>query len=70
LKSIIDEVALNEAVLMLIQGVNKDDCEDVKNDFIAKYETWKSRKKEENVELEKLMNKLYADLLSTKVWNR
>ena len=70
LKSIIDEVALNEAVLMLIQGVNKDDCEDVKNDFISKYETWKTRNNEENIELEKLMNKFYANLLSVKVWNK
>ena len=70
LKSIIDEVALNEAVLVLIQGVNKDDCEDVKNDFISKYETWKSRNSEENIELGKLMNRLYANLLSVKVWNK
>ncbi len=70
LKELMDDVAVNETLLILTQAVNKEDCENIKNDFTSKYESWKKKITEENAYSENLMNKLFSALVSLKIWKK
>jgi len=70
LTKMIDDMTLNETIVFLTKALNKDDCEEVKNDFITKFETWKQRMTTENEELKSLMDKLFSYLMTMKVWKK
>lgn len=47
-KDKINDIAFNEALIFMTNGINDEDCEAVKNDFLSRYENWRSQIEEIN----------------------
>ncbi len=67
LKQILDDTVLNETIMLLINGINKEDCENVKNDFTSKFEAWKERQHNKNEEMMDAIQTLFTKLMYAKV---
>lgn len=67
IQKIADDVVLNETILLLTQALNKEDCDITKNDFISKFDTWKTRRSNENKDLEEKMSQLFLQLINVKL---
>ena len=63
----IDNMVLNETILFLTKGINKDDCETTKNEIMSKFEAWKERINNENENIHCLMTSLYGSLINLKL---
>lgn len=63
----IDEIAINEAIVFLLDGVNKVDYEMIRNDFTSKFEKWKNTITSQNEQKINLLNEFYHKVIEAKL---
>lgn len=63
----ISDIIYNEALILLTTSINKEDIENVKSDFEAKYENWKKIKNDINNNGVKFINSIYNKLIKIKL---
>jgi hypothetical protein len=58
----------NEALIFVTNGINKEECKSIKDDFESKYEVYLKKQNEKNDQIKEEMNKLYNLLIEIKTY--